>query len=105
MRQVYCIYIQYIDPPFPQAFPPEDVAVPTPHLLDRVRHKIRLVHSTIHTAQADVEWAPRYAHFRCLRHSETLGAEAIVAFLTHPAGEGNVAAAMEKPANSAPLVL
>lgn len=70
-----------------------------------MRHKIRLENSTIHAEQADVEWAPRYAHFHCLRHSETLGAEAIVAFLTHPAGEGNVATAMEKPANSAPRPL
>lgn len=88
----------------PQAYPPGDVAVPTPSLLG-VRRTIRLKHSTIHTEQAYVDWVPRYARFHCLCHSETLGAEAIVAFLTHPAGEGNVAATMGKQTNSAPLFL
>ena len=89
----------------PQASPPDDVATPPPRLLDRVRHKIRLKHYSIRTEKAYVDWVRRYVHFHGLRHPEELGAQAVEAFLTHLAVEGNVAASTQNQAKSALLFL
>jgi integron integrase len=47
----------------------------------------------------------RYVHFHGLRHTETLGAEAVEGFLTHLAVDDNVAASTQNQAKSALLFL
>jgi len=91
-----------MEPPHVGGLPTGDVAVPQPRMLDQVRHKIRLKHSSIRTKRVNVDRVRGYVHFHGPRHPKTLGAGAVETVLTHPAGEGNVAAATEKQANSAP---
>ena len=76
-----------------------------PRLLDQVREKIRLKHYSIRTEQAYVDWVRRFVLFHGKKHPDTLGAEAIEAFLTDLAVNGNVAASTQNQALSALLFL
>ena len=74
-------------------------------LLDQVRARIRVLHYSIRTEQAYVDWIKRYILFFDKRHPSELAAEHVEAFLSHLALERNVAAATQNQAKSALLFL
>ena len=78
---------------------------PPTRLLDQVRAVLRSKHYAWRTEQAYVDWVVRYVRFHHLRHPRELGADAVAAFLTHLAVEGQVAAATQNQARSALLFL
>jgi integron integrase len=74
-------------------------------LLDRVRAAARVRHFSWRTEQAYVAWAKRFVLFHGKRHPSEMGAPEVVAFLTHLAVEGRVAAATQNQARAALLFL
>ena len=79
---------------------------PTPlRLLDQVRARIRVLHYSIRTEQAYVDWIKRYIRFFDKRHPRDLSAEHVERFLSHLAVERNVAASTQNQAKSALLFL
>jgi integron integrase len=74
-------------------------------LLDQVRAALRSKHYAIRTEQAYIDWIVRFVRFHQLRHPRELGADAVAAFLSHLAVEGQVAAATQNQARSALLFL
>ncbi len=77
----------------------------SPKLLDQVAAKMRLLHYSIRTEQAYVDWIKRFILFHNKRHPKTMGAAEIESFLTHLAVQGNVAASTQNQAFSALLFL
>ena len=80
-------------------------APPPPRLLDQVRARIRVLHYSIRTEQAYVDWIKRYILFFDKQHPRELSAEHIERFLSHLAVERNVAASTQNQAKSALLFL
>ena len=78
---------------------------PPPKLLDRLRAKTRLLHSSIRTEEAYVAWATRFILFHHKRHSKDMGAPEVEAFLTHLAADRRLAASTQNQAFSAILFL
>ncbi len=76
-----------------------------PRLLDRLRTRTRVLHYSIRTEQAYVDWARRFILFHGKRHPKELGAAEIEAFLSHLAVERNVAASTQNQAKAALLFL
>ena len=76
-----------------------------PPLLDRLRHQIRLLHYSIRTEEAYVQWVRRFILFHDKRHPSEMGAEHIRLFLSHLAVEGRVAASTQNVALCALLFL
>ena len=76
-----------------------------PKLLDRVAAKTRLLHYSIRTEQAYVDWIRRFILFHNKRHPKDMGGPEIEAFLTYLAVEGEVAASTQNQAFSAILFL
>jgi integron integrase len=74
-------------------------------LLDQVREATRRLHYSIRTEDAYVAWAKRFILFHGKRHPLEMGEREVVAFLTHLAVEGNVAASTQNQALSALLFL
>jgi len=70
-------------------------------LVDETRRVMRLRHYSIRTEEAYVQWIRRFVRFCGGRHPRELGAEEIVAFLSHLAVEGKVAAATQNQALNA----
>ena len=79
--------------------------MPSPRLLDQVRHAIRLRHYSYRTEQAYVDWITRYIVFNGKRHPSGMGATEVERFLSHLAEQRNVAAATQAQALSALLFL
>jgi integron integrase len=77
----------------------------TSQLLSQVRDVLRSKHYALRTEQAYIDWIVRYVRFHQLRHPRDLNANAIAAFLTHLAVDGQVAAATQNQARSALLFL
>ncbi len=76
-----------------------------PKLLDQVAAKMRLLHYSIRTEGAYVDWIRRFILFHNKRHPREMGGAEIEAFLTHLAVEGKVAASTQNQAFSALLFL
>jgi integron integrase len=78
---------------------------PSKTLLSAVRDLLRSRHYALRTEEAYVDWIVRYIRFHRPRHPRELGSQAIAAFLTHLAVEGQVAAATQNQARCALLFL
>jgi integron integrase len=88
------------------AAPDQAPTAPTPlRLLDQVRARIRVLHYSIRTEQAYLDWIKRYIRFFDKRHPRALAAEHVERFLSHLAVERNVAASTQNQAKSALLFL
>jgi site-specific recombinase XerD len=86
--------------------PDQAPTAPTPlRLLDQVRARIRVLHYSIRTEQAYLDWIKRYIRFFDKRHPSALSAEHVERFLSHLAVERNVAASTQNQAKSALLFL
>lgn len=70
-------------------------------LLDRVRRHIRVLHDSIRTEDAYMNWIRRFILFHGKRHPLEMGEVEFKAFLTHLAVEANVAASTENQTLSA----
>ena len=74
-----------------------------PRLLDRIRNKCRLLHYSIRTESAYVNWVTRFLRFHRLpdgtwRHPTELTGPEIGRFLTHLAVDGKVSASTQTQA-------
>lgn len=76
-----------------------------PKLLEQVRSALRLRHYSIRTEEAYVSWIRRFVAFNGMRHPNDLTGEDVRAFLSHLAGERDVAASTQTQALSAILFL
>ena len=76
-----------------------------PRLLDQLRDKIRLKHYSMRTEEAYSDWVRRFILFHGKRHPNSMGKEAVEAFLTHLAVAGKVSASTQNQAKSAILFL
>lgn len=74
-------------------------------LLDRVRERICLMHYSLQTERAYVQWCRAFIRFHGLRHPVDMGREEVEAFLTHLAAERCVAPSTHRQALSALLFL
>ena len=90
-----------ISPPSP---PSASVPQP-PKLLDQLRAKTRLLHYSIRTEEAYVDWVTRFILFHNKRHPKEMGGPEIEQFLTHLATARQVAASTQNQAFSAILFL
>ncbi len=70
-------------------------------LVDETRRVMRLHHYSIRTEEACVQWIRRFIRFSGGRHPREMGQREIVAFLSHLAVDGNVAAATQNQALNA----
>ncbi|WP_415203318.1 phage integrase N-terminal SAM-like domain-containing protein [Pseudorhodoferax sp.] len=86
---------------------PASAATPSqpPKLLDALRDRIRVLHYSIRTERAYMDWARRFILFHGKRHPRDMGAPEITAFLTHLAVERNVSASTQNQAKAAILFL
>jgi site-specific recombinase XerD len=89
---------------------PSRLAPPLPplrsaRLLDQVRERIRYLHHSIRTEDADVQWIRAYIFFHDRRHPGEMGGPDVEAFLSWLANERNVAASTHRQALSALLFL
>lgn len=82
-----------------------DPMLQKPRLLDQVRQKIRLLHYSIRTETAYVDWIKRFILFHDKRHPKDMGKKEIEAFLTHLAVDRKVAASTQNQAFCALLFL
>ena len=74
-----------------------------PRLVDQIRNKCRLLHYSIRTESAYVDWVVRFLRFHrrsdgTWRHPQELQGSEIAGFLTHLAVEGKVAASTQNQA-------
>lgn len=76
-----------------------------PRLLDQLRDALRTRHYSFRTEEAYVRWARRFILFHGKRHPKEMGAEEVVAFLSHLAVESEVSASTQNQALSALLFL
>jgi len=76
-----------------------------PRLLESLRQRIWVLHYSIRTEQAYVDWARRFILFHGKRHPREMGAPEVMAFLTHLAVERNVSASTQNQAKAAILFL
>jgi integron integrase len=78
-------------------------------LLDRVRHKLRLLHYAYPTEKSYVRWIERFIHFHrrgdTWRHPAEMGTPEIEQFLTHLARDRAVSASTQNQAFNALLFL
>ncbi len=78
---------------------------PPTRLLDALREKIRLLHYSLRTERAYVQWTRRFIRYHRHRHPREMGEVEITAFLGALATEGSVAAATQNQALAAILFL
>jgi integron integrase len=78
---------------------------PPPRLLDLVRARVRVLHYSLRTEEAYVDWIKRYIRYFDKRHPRELSAEHVEGFLSYLAVERNVAASTQNQAKSALLFL
>jgi len=83
----------------------EKSAQSSPKLLDRVRNKCRVLHHSIRTEKAYIEWITRFILFHDKKNPKDMGGPEIEAFLTHLAVDRHVAASTQNQAFSALLFL
>lgn len=83
----------------------ETSATTKPKLLDQVRNHLRVLHYSIRTEDAYVNWIRRYILFHNKRHPLEMGEAEVEAFLTHLAVENQVAASTQNQALAAILFL
>jgi integron integrase len=76
-----------------------------PKLLDQVRARMRVLHYSIRTEEAYVNWIRRFILFHNKRHPREMGGPEVEAFLTHLAVEGQVAASTQNQALAGILFL
>jgi len=76
-----------------------------PKLLDQLRGRLRVMHYSIRTEQAYVDWVRRFILFHGKRHPSALGQDEAEAFLTDLAIRGQVSASTQNQAKSAILFL
>ena len=81
-----------------------------PKLLDQVRNKTRMLHMSLRTEQAYVQWTERFLRFhherdQQRRHPAEMNNDDINVFLTHLAVDRQVAASTQNQAFSALLFL
>ena len=69
-----------------------------PKLLDRVRAKTRLLHYSIRTEQAYVDWIARFIRFHKMKHPQEMRVKEIEAFLNDLAVERQVSASTQNQA-------
>lgn len=74
-------------------------------LLDRLRAKCRLLHHSLRTEEAYVDWSRRFFLFHNQKHPQEMGAKEIEAFLTNLAVERRLSASTRNQAFSAILFL
>ena len=74
-------------------------------LLDRVRDRVRVLHYSIRTEDAYVDWIRRFILFHGKRHPQEMGAPELETFLTHLAVDRNVAASTQNQALGHPVPL
>lgn len=67
-----------------------------PRLLESMRERIRVLHYSIRTEQAYVDWARRFILFHEKRHPREMGAPEVTAFLTRLAVDRNVSVSTNK---------
>lgn len=77
----------------------------SPRLLDRLRARCRVMHYSVRTERAYVEWARRFILANGKRHPRDMGQKEVEAFLTQLAVKGRVAASTQNQALSALLFL
>ena len=76
-----------------------------PRLLDQVRSALRVRHYSHRTEESYVGWIRRFILHHGKRHPREMGAEEVVAFLSHLAEPGRVAASTQNQALAAILFL
>ncbi|HQS83107.1 MAG TPA: integron integrase [Thiobacillus sp.] len=76
-----------------------------PRLLDQLRDRIRVMHYSLRTEQAYLQWVKRYILFHGKRHPVEMGKEEVEAFLTSLAVERHVSASTQGQALAAILFL
>ena len=81
------------------------IASPKPKLLDQVREKCRLLHYSIRTEEAYVNWIRKFILFHNKRHPTEMGGPEVEGFLTHLAVQQHVAASTQNQAFAAILFL
>ncbi|MDQ3821188.1 MAG: phage integrase N-terminal SAM-like domain-containing protein [Acidobacteriota bacterium] len=74
-------------------------------LLDKVRDQIRLLHYSIRTEEAYINWIKQFIVFHGKRHPNEMGASEISHFLSYLAKERNISAYTQNQALSALLFL
>ena len=74
-------------------------------LLDQVRDQIRLLHYSIRTEEAYVNWIKQFIVFNGKRHPDDMGVAEISRFLSYLAKERNISASTQNQALSALLFL
>jgi len=74
-------------------------------LMDQVRDTLRVLHYSLRTEEAYVQWIRRFILFHRKRHPREMGKDEIAAFLTHLAVSEDVAAATQNQALAAILFL
>jgi integron integrase len=77
----------------------------TPKFLDQVRDRLRVLHYSLRTESAYVDWVRRFILFHGKRHPREMGAGEVEAFLTHLAVERKVSASTQNQAKAALLFL
>lgn len=80
-------------------------AAENPRLLDQLRDRIRVMHYSLRTEQAYLQWVKRYILFHGKRHPVEMGKEEVEAFLTSLAVERHVSASTQGQALAAILFL
>jgi integron integrase len=85
----------------------ETLAAPVepPRLLTQMRERIRVLHYSIRTEQAYLDWVKRFIRWHGMRHPRDMGADDVAAFLSYLASERSVAASTQNQAKSALLFL
>lgn len=83
----------------------ERPAARPPRLLDQVRARCRLLHYSIRTERAYVDWIRRFILANGRRHPREMGHKEVEAFLSGLATQGRVAASTQNQALSALLFL
>jgi len=78
---------------------------PSQRLLDRLRERLRYLHSSIRTEEAYVHWVRAFVRFHGLRHPRQMGAGEVQAFLTWLAVERHVSSSTHRQALAAVLFL
>jgi integron integrase len=80
-------------------------SIQTPRLLDQVVARVRVLHYSVRTERAYVDWIKRFILFHGKRHPKEMGAAEVEAFLTHLAVTRQVSASTQNQAKSALLFL
>ena len=80
-------------------------SIQPPRLLDQVVARVRVLHDSIRTERAYLDWIKRFILFHGKRHPKEMGATELEAFLTHLAVVRQVSASTQNQAKSALLFL